>query len=240
MSRKSFIVICLIFASIALYAQSAPDSPEAAVELYIKGLREASLETVFSACACKEAADGFKLPAYTDYMGVFIPHLFNAEPNSDFYRSINRSILESKIAEQVKIFSWTLLFDGELDLSNPHITDPVIMDSLKQGFDASGLRDIKLLSIDFPHDSLADNERNLKNWRRNATFYGAEEYTERVALFSFRDAQWYSGFTLVRYGSAWKVLAMVSTLGNTSAFGEPCRTTVDSYLSAFKDAFPED
>jgi len=240
MKRKTCIIVSLFLALVALAAQASPSSPESAVELFMQGIKEASLEKVFSACACKEAADGFNLPAYTDHMGVFIPQLFNAEPNSDFYRAINRSKLESKIAEQVKLFSWVLLFDGKLDLSNPHITDPSLMGSLKQGFDATKLKGIKLLRVDFPHDSLEDNERNLKNWRRNATFYGAEEYTERVALFSFNGVEWYSGFTLVRYGSVWKVLTMVSSLGNTTVYGEPCRTTTDIYLSTFKDAFPED
>jgi hypothetical protein len=240
MRIKIVLLIAILVPAMSLHAQIPPASPEAAVELFMRGVKQASFETILAASACTEAAEGFDFTAFTDHMGILIPHIFHADSNNDFYRTINRNAFEATIAQQVKVLSWALLLGGDIPLEGASISDSLVLERFQHGFDVSKLRGLKLISIDFPHDSLKDSERNLANWRRNAGFYGADEYTERVALFSFDKLFWYTGFTLVRYGSTWKVLSMNSSLGNTSALGSPTRCTMESYLYTFKDASPAD
>ena len=49
--------------------------------------------------------------------------------------------------------------------------------------------------------------------------YGADELTERLALVAWNGKDYAVGFTLVRYGSDWKVLNQVSSLAGTPVTG---------------------
>jgi len=55
--------------------------------------------------------------------------------------------------------------------------------------------------------------------------YGADESTERVALFSFEGQDHYVGFMLLRYGDNWKISRQDSPLAGTNALGVPQKTT---------------
>ena len=64
-----------------------------------------------------------------------------------------------------------------------------------------------------------NDARYLENAARLASIYGADESTERVALFSFEGNYYYLGFTLLRYGDNWKISSQTSPLAGTSALG---------------------
>ena len=85
---------------------------------------------------------------------------------------------------------------------------------------------MKLIKIGIPDKALMDNPKNLENESKLAIIYGADESTERVALFLFEQNYYYLGFTLFRYGENWKISDQISQLAGTNILGAPQKTTV--------------
>jgi hypothetical protein len=95
--------------------------------------------------------------------------------------------------------------------------------------DPKRLSGLKLTEMGLPGKTLMSSSKYLDNAARAAVVYGADEETERVALFSFEGNDYYTGFTLLRYGLGWKISSQTSPLANTSALGAPKKITVAEF-----------
>jgi hypothetical protein len=81
------------------------------------------------------------------------------------------------------------------------------------------LKDLKLLRIDPPRKDILESERNIANLQKMADIFGAQEMTERIALYQLNDKTYLGGFILLRYGESWKIYSLCSNLAGTSVMG---------------------
>jgi hypothetical protein len=95
--------------------------------------------------------------------------------------------------------------------------------------DPQRLASLELIKIGLPDKTLMNSDKYLENATQIARVYGAEEHTERVALFSFEQNYYYLGFTLLRYGDNWKISRQTSPTADISTLGIPEKTTVEEF-----------
>jgi hypothetical protein len=88
---------------------------------------------------------------------------------------------------------------------------------------------IKMIDVNFPDPDYERHERYLENAVKQAATYGADELTERLALFDFEGQTYDVGFTLLRYGDTWKVANQSSPLSGMTSLGTARTTTVEEY-----------
>ena len=98
--------------------------------------------------------------------------------------------------------------------------------------DPSRLASLKVASVKFPIASLASDSKTLANFAAQAKVYGADEMTERLALFQWNGKYYEAGFQLLRYGQGWLVVSQTSYLAGLDATGAPKATTPDDFDAA--------
>ena len=97
--------------------------------------------------------------------------------------------------------------------------------------DPKRLSSLGVKEIGLPNKTLMNSAKYQANAAKMALIYGADESTERVALFSFEQNYYYLGFTLFRYGENWKISSQSSPLANTNVLGTPIKISADEFDS---------
>ncbi len=234
MSRKRTLILVVYFTLLALgmaqviptLAQSATETgaatfktPEDAITTFFEGITQADIEKIYSACAIDETGENFKFDLTIERLGALMPTTSLAPSNSPLFVQINKDTTKSRIAMQVKLFAFSLLSSEPIDLSTATVMDGDAARKFAQDVDPSRLSGVKLLKVGLPGKDIMSNERYIANAKRSAATVGADESTERVALFSFEGSDYMLGFTLLRFGDNWKIYTVSSPIANTSALG---------------------
>ncbi len=207
-------------------------TPEDAVTDYFDGVEQNDLQKILQSCAIDEMGEKFQFDLFTERLGALQPSSSLSPTNSPLFIEINKAQLTAQILNRVKIFSYSLLSGQTIDDSTGVIPmDAASTTNFIKNVDLSRLSGIKLEKIGLPNKTLMESASYIKNASENAHIYGADESTERVALFSFEQGYYYLGFTLLRYGNSWKISAQTSPLAGTSVLGSPKTTTPADFES---------
>lgn len=90
---------------------------------------------------------------------------------------------------------------------------------------------IKIISINKPE--LVEHERHKSIEKTRAKCFGAQDGTERLALYKLNGEYYYSGFHLLKYKKSWKIDGLYSSLAGTSP-GEAVKIDVFHYQGLIK------
>jgi hypothetical protein len=228
-------------ATIAPTAAPAPSptavtysAPEDAITAYFDGVARSDARQILQACAINEMAEKFHFDLYTSYLGGYFNPITTLAPATyPFYVESNRAQLSEQISTRVRLFDYSLL-SSKVVLKDNAINpltglDPAAADAFVKDVDPQRLASIKLEKIAPPDPSVLNSDRNKQNAAKMAAIYGADESTERVALFSFEGQEYVAGFTLLRYGQDWKISAQVSPLSGQNSQGAAQPTTQSDF-----------
>ena len=208
-------------------------TPEETITYYLDGVAQNNLSKILQACAINEMSGKFNFAYHVERLGgVMSPGQFLSPTDYAFYSDINKVTVSSQILSQVKFFAYGLLSsekvgDGSLILN----MDPERVNKFIKDVDPTKLSNIVVKKISLPNKTLMSDPKYIENAAKSASLYGADESTERVALFSFEQSYYYIGFTLLRYGENWKISSQSSPLANTNVLGTPIKITVEGFDS---------
>jgi hypothetical protein len=208
-------------------------TPEEAITYYFEGMAQNDIHKILQACAINEMGEKFKFDLYIERLGGILQPTLSLSPTDDpFYAEINKTQLSSQILNRVKIFAYSLLSSEKVDDGSVITTmNADRVNSFMKAVDPHRLSKLELKKIGYPNRTLMNNAKYLDNATKSAHIYGADESTERVALFSFEQNYYYLGFTLLRYGENWKISNQTSPLAGTNALGAPQKTTAEEFES---------
>ena len=206
-------------------------TPEDAVRQYLAGVAANDMNRVLAACAIDEAAAHFQFDLQAERLQAIVPSTFLLPSGYQFYAGLNRYAQAYQIFAELRGLSYSLLSTQPFD----KIITPVTADQAQQlvkDLDPSHLAGLTVASVKFPIAKFATDARTLANFAAEAKVYSADELTERLALFQLNGQYYDVGFTLVRYGTDWKVLNQISNLANMPATGAALQTTPGNFSAA--------
>jgi hypothetical protein len=205
-------------------------TPEDVIIHYFEGLAQSDMDRILAACAILEMAEKFRFDLYTERVGGFEPVLSLSPTNHPLYVESNKLQLFSQASNRVKMFTFGLLSpetgnpgNGFSPLDSEQATRFV------QEVDPQRLSGLELKEIGLPDKTLMSSAEYMENAAEIAKIYGADESTERVALFLFEQNYFFVGFTILRYGENWKISSQTSPLADISSLGMPQPTTVEEF-----------
>jgi hypothetical protein len=217
--------------AVAPSAAATYGTPEDAIIGYLDGIKEQDIARILGASAIDQPAANFDFVAYVERLRA-MPLLVSPAPaTAPFLVEINRVRRENEILGAVRNFAYSLLTEETIDGSMIANPSPEQVQAFVADLDLARLGGIELVRIGAPLPELLNSDRFQENAARQARIYGADELTERVALFAFEGRLYVVGFSLLRYGEDWKVLSQVSNLAGTSALG----TVVEATEAAFAE-----
>ena len=205
-------------------------TPEEAVTHYLEGVARNDVRRILQASAVNEMSAKFKFDLFAERLGAIDPVRNLSPAEYPFYSEINKSQLSFQILSHVKNLSYGLLSGEEMD-GTIFKADAERVNRFVKNVDPQRLSRLEVRKISPPNKTVMNDARYLENAARNARIYGADESTERVALFSFEQNYYYVGFTLLRYGTNWKIYSQDSPLANTSPLGTAEKTTEAEFES---------
>jgi hypothetical protein len=204
-------------------------TPEAAVTQYLAGVAQGDASKIVAACAIAEKSAGFSFGLYVDRLKAMVLYQSLAPAEYPFDVEINKALETSRILGQVRILTYSLLSSEQIDGSTIVPADRARADKFVSDVNPARLADLKVLDIRFSNAKLEKDPKTLANSAAIAKVYGADETTERLALFSLGGKDYFVGFTLLRYGTNWKVGDQVANLAGTSTSGTAEPTTVGDF-----------
>ena len=193
-------------------------TPEDAVHQYLTSFASNNAGQLLDACAIEEVAAHYQFEAQATRLQAIMPNQFLLPTSYAFYAGLDKFGQAYVNFNQVRGLALSLLTSQPVD--QPIV--PVTADQAQQyvkSADPSQLAGLKVVEIKFPSAKFAADSKTLANFAAQAKVYGADELTERLALVAWNGKDYAVGFTLVRYGSDWKVLNQVSNLAGTPVTG---------------------
>jgi hypothetical protein len=207
-------------------------TPEDAITHYFAGVAQSDVQKIKQAFAIDEMSEKFKFDQYAARLRAFLPTLSQSPAEYPLYVEANKLQLSSQIFNRVKMFAYSLLSNEDVAEGATVVLGADASTRMQQfieDVDPKRLAQLELKKIGLPDKQLMSNARYLENAAKLAGVYGADEATERVALFSFEGNDYYLGFSLLRYGDNWKISSQVSPLSGASALGTPQPITVEEF-----------
>lgn len=236
MPTKRILILVVLLALLTAGCSgsaSAPvfKTPEDAITSYFQGLAQNDFQKIAQACAITEMSEKFKYDLYSERLKAMLPVQSLAPTDYPFYVEANKTQLASEISRRVKVFAYSLLSDEAVSGGSAILVqdDTARINRFMKDVDPQKLSQLKLEKIGLPNKQLMSDAKYLENAAALAGIYGADESTERVALFSFNGNSYYLGFSLLRYGDNWKISNQVSSLAGTSPQGDPAKTTAEEF-----------
>jgi hypothetical protein len=131
----------------------------------------------------------------------------------------------------VKIFAYSLLSTQDIDYSQMTMMDVDTAVSFMKEVDPSRLANLEVQEIHLSNARIMNEARYQEIALKIASVYGADDSTERLALFTFEQNDYMLGFTLLQYGETWKISSLSSPIANTSELGGAGKTTKEEFES---------
>jgi hypothetical protein len=206
-------------------------TPEGAITTFFEGVTENDFNQILQASAIEEISEKFSFDGSIERLQAFVPVQSYAPADYPFYVELNKAQIVSRIASQVKIFAYSLLSTQDIDYSQTTLMDVDTAVSFMNEVDPSRLAQLEVQEIGLPNPEIMSSDRYKENALKIALVYGADDSTERVALFSFEQNDYMLGFTLLQYGENWKISSLSSPIANTSVLGGAGKTTKEEFES---------
>ena len=201
------VVILLAFAACARSGIKSFDTPEAAIDHYVKSIAAADLDAAMQSLAVDDIAARYDFPAVARWLPLAQPATLYAPTNHDVYVRLNKMRLAGELSNGTKMIIYSLL-GIEIEAPARHATDADIAAFMTA--DPSRLRALKVVRIDQPGKPVVNTPEMIAMYKRHASFHGADEQTERLALYQLGDQHYWSGFQLLRYGKRWVISQLFS------------------------------
>jgi hypothetical protein len=233
-----FLIILCILLSTSLFSALAQGEtpvftkPEDAIHHFAAALSENDLQKALQACAVEEYAKGFDFVGMVDRLKTLMPIQQMAPSEYDLFVEMNKISAMGTLVNQMKMMIYSF-FVPEVKDGKPMYVGVGMDDAKKfaEAVDPGKLKNLKLLRIDPPVQNILNSEKNIENFQKMAVLYGAQEMTERIALYELDGKTYLGGFGLLRYGDGWKILRLNSNLAGLSAMGTVEEITIDEYAS---------
>jgi len=225
-----FAVILLAFPGCAKSGKTF-DTPEAAIEHYVKSIAAADLDGAMRPLAVDDIAARYDFPAVARWLPMMQPATLYAPTNHDVYVRLNKMRLAGELSNATRMIISSLL-GIEIEGPPKHATDADIT-AFMTAVDPSRLKALKVVRIDQPGKAVVNTPEMIAVHKRHASFHGADEQTERIALYQLGDQHYWSGFQLLRYGKRWVISQLFSAFvaGGTPGVG---KTTAAEYEAKLK------
>lgn len=229
------VSLVALFSGITATAQQSQSSgavfrtPEEAITSFFEGVAQGDFAKILQSCAIAEISENFKFDLFIDRIRAFVPYQSFAPTNYPFYVELNKAEITARISNQVKIFAFSLLFSGDIAFDRTNLMDIDGARAFAADVDPSRLAQLELIQIAPPSPAMLNTERYKNNALRIAATFGADDSTERLALFSFEGNDYVLGFTLLRYGDTWKINSANSAIAGTSSLGTPEQVTLEQF-----------
>jgi hypothetical protein len=204
-------------------------SPEDPIHSYFEGLAENDMQKVRQTFAIDEMSESFNFALYTERVGVLMPSGSLAPSEYPLYVEANRMQLSAEMTNRMKFFAYSLLSIEEVGDSVPIKIDPERTKSFMEAVDPAKLSALELQRIELANKKVMSTTNYLENAAVIARMFGADESTERVALFVFEAKYYYVGFTLLRYADTWKISRQASAIAGTNPLGVALETTPEEF-----------
>ncbi len=209
-------------------------TPEDAIRYFFDGIAEGDFSKILQACAIDEISENFRLDLSVERLRAFMPYIEYAPSDNSLYVDINKTAVASRIAGQVKIFAYSLLSTQIVDYAQTSRMDVDTAVSFMNEVDPSRLVTLEVKEIGLPNQESMNSARYQDNAIKMAHVYGADDSTERVALFTFEGNSYMLGFTLLRYGENWKISNASSPIAGTNSLGIPAKITAEEFEAMTK------
>jgi len=207
-------------------------TPEAAVEHFVKSIAADDLDGALQAFAVDELVARAELIASEtakrrERSGVRV------SKSRTFLRMFAIK-LTAECASETRRFVYALLLDNDRADWLTEATDANI-DSFIRAADPARLKSLQTVRIDQPVPSVTRTASALENAKAHASAEGADDSTERIALFRL-DGKHYRGvFGLLRYGGSWRIRRLSSFHDGDGPHDPPVRaTTPEKYQELTK------
>lgn len=217
------------------------DTPEEAVLNYVAGLRDLDLAKILRSFAIETLAEKETLKNKLMRITAYNPMLLPQFPDDNgLLRAVNAELMKNDIVTRLSRSLFIYLHPDQeetLGMSVP-LTDEAAVDAFIAGYDLSALeafRSIDLDKVEFVDPDLLTEgkysaEFNQNTLERLRVVYGADEITDRAAVFTVGDEQYIVMPGLVKYGDRWFICSLQ---GNLSMI-----LGIDTYRSGFCSTSP--
>jgi hypothetical protein len=140
---------------------------------------------------------------------------------------MNELRAQAEMAEATKLFVYGLLTDVDVTGSQPMQSDAEIQ-AFIQAVNPARLATLKVVKIEQPRRSVTNGADAQAFFKMFASREGADEVTDRIALYELSGELFWSGFRLCRYDKSWKIYDFTSTFGGPLG-GVVGKTTAAEY-----------
>ena len=198
-------------------------TPEAVVEHFIKSVAADDWDATMQAFAIDDQAAHFDFAMQVRRLGVIDATSIDAPARYKMYVRTNAIAAMDKAAARVVAFVTAFLIDPAERArlgKEPRDADAAAraMATL-QGMDSNKLRALKLVRVDVPHKPLLSKPHVLQLLKEQGGVWGAETMTERIALVQLTDQHYICGFSILKYGSSWRIHDLISNFASDREFG---------------------
>lgn len=219
-------------------AQPSLTTPEAAVKLYVESLAANDFAAALRACAVHEPAARFDFTSSMRFVIHFSPKLQKAPTEYPLFVEINELGAEAHVAAATKNFVYHLLTDRDPMGSQPVESDAEI-EAFVQAVNPARLARLRVVRIDRARRLLTDSREAQAIFKGQATREGADETTERIALYELSGQSFWSGFRLSRYDRSWKISELGASYGGPSEGGVRKTTAAEYEARLASESEPE-
>jgi hypothetical protein len=192
-------------------------TPEDAIRQYMKGVAANDPSEILQACGIDQVATKFQWEALAERLDAVMPWSRLAPSQYPLYATENRYAQAASILLQVRNLAYGLFSSLPTD---------------GREVDPSPLAALEIIEIKFPVAHLANDARMLSSYAAQAKAYGADEMTERLALFQLSGKTYEVGFQLLRYGNDSIVFDQSSPLAGLDATGVAKPTSQSDFDAA--------
>jgi hypothetical protein len=208
-------------------------TPEAAVKLYVESVAANDFTRAMRASGAHESAAGFDFKSLVRDVGVLSPGRIMAPAAYPMFVELNELRAKADLAQATKFLVYGLLTDIDPAGAESMDSDAAIQTFL-QAVNPARLAKLKIVRIDQPRRSEINSLKAQDLFKKLARLSGADEMTQRIALYELSGQLFYSGFQLSRYGKVWKIDTLEATFGGPLTGGSPAgggvrKTTVAEY-----------
>jgi hypothetical protein len=206
-------------------------TPEDAIAYFFEGVAQGDLAKILQSSAIDEMSENFKFDLYVERLRAFAPFQSFAPANYPLYVEINRAEMTSRISNEVKLLAYSLLAGDDIDFDRTILMDIDGARNIVSSVDPSRLAQLELIDVSLPSPTMMNSARYHEIALRIAGTFGADDSTERVALFSFEQNDYILGFSLLRYGDTWKISSATSPISGTSSLGIAEKITQEEFAA---------
>jgi hypothetical protein len=209
-------------------------TPEETITLYMQGVAQRNISKIMQACAIDEMSKKFRFDLSIARIQALNPFQSEAPSEYPFYAEMNKAQLSAQMLSQVRIFTYSLLSSEDMTKGTIIMKDEERATKFAKDVDPARLAKLEVKKMAMPYPKTMQRPKYVESVTKLAQVYGADEYTERVALLQFEGNNYLVGFSLLRYGNNWKIMQAGSPLANMPLTGATGKITESDFENMIK------